>query len=260
MPETGRVPCWRKLDGKPDLDNNLISAPLQGQTGAGLYALMTSIELPLQRGWNLIGYPVQTAGVLTTTRPITQVLASIAGQYSAVYGLDAADMRDPWKLYAPESGCPNRLAALDFGRGYWINITATQPITLHLRGSFPITETKQVAASSVPLAWTNHLRPPTTFCGDVRADVGASATFSPTAGVPVLALVEGVVCGRGQTYANAGGFAYEVTVEATRLVGADRCGRPGKQVVFFVGDQEMSKPALWNDLGVQHHDLTPVSR
>ena len=248
---------WEELPTILETDNNYASAQLQG---AGLYALMTSIEIPLQRGWNLIGYPVQTAGVLTTTRPISDVLASIAGQYSAVYGLDAADMRNPWKLHAPESGCPNRLAALDFGRGYWINITATQPITLHLRGSFPFSETQQTAASSVPLAWTNHLRPPTTFCGDVRADVGASATFSPTAGVRVLALVEGVVCGRGQTYANAGGIAYEVTVEATRHVGTDRCGRPGKQVVFLVGDQEMSEPALWNDLGVQHHDLTPLSR
>ena len=80
-----------------ETDNNYASARLQGP---GLYALMTSIEIPLQPGWNLIGYPVQTAGVPTATRPISDVLASISGDYSVVYGYDATDTRDPWKLYA----------------------------------------------------------------------------------------------------------------------------------------------------------------
>ena len=124
-----------------------------------------------------------------------------------------------------------------------------------MRGSFPFSETQKTAAIPVPLSWTNSLRPPMTFYGQVTA----SGTYSPRPGRPVLAVIEGTVCGSGWTRADTGGIAYDVTVEATSLVGIDRCGRPGKQVVFFVDGQEMSPPAKWNDLGVQRHNLAATS-
>ncbi len=243
---------WKELPTELDLYNNYASAQLQG---AGLYALMSNIEIPLRRGWNLIGYPVQTAGVPAASRPITEVVRSINDDFSIIYGYDATDTRDPWKLYTTEQDAPNDLAALDFGRGYWINITAIQPITLHLRGSFPSSELQEMAASPVPLSWTTSLRPPMTFYGQVTSN----GTYVPSAGVPVLAVIEGTVCGRGQTRADTDGIAYDVTVEATSLLGIDRCGRAGKQVVFFVDGRKLSPPAKWNDLGVQRHNLAAAS-
>ena len=249
---------WIALAGRfLDLDQNVISAPL---TRPGLYALMTSIELPIQSGWNLIGYPVQTAGVPTATRPISDVLASIKGAYSVVYGYDATDTRDPWKLYAPQGGVQSDLATLEFGHGYWLHITApqlitaTSAITLHLRGSWPGVKTENPLSGPTPLVGAQQRHPPTTFSGHLTA----TATFAPTAGMQVLARVEGETCGEGRTYGDGSSIGYQVTVDVSGREGTGRCGGPGSQVVFYVVDgREMSPRAVWGDGGLQFHDLVP---
>ncbi len=241
---------WRILDGqKLDLEHNLISARL---VGPGLYALFSHIDITLQPGWNLLGYPVQTAGVPAAARPISAVLASIAGSYSAVYGFDAADAADSWKLYAPVPGPRNDLATLEFSHGYWIHITATEPITLHLRGAFPGGESLG-ATPTTPTAWTRKqpLRPPLTLYGLVNT----SPKFAPAAGMSVLALVDGAVCGRGRTRAETTGLVYEVTVAASDSTAVARCGSLGKNVLLFVGGQAMSPRIPWSDNGLQHQNL-----
>mgnify|MGYP005837873939 CR=1 FL=1 len=76
-------------------------------------------EVPLRRGWNLVGYPSQTP------RPVAEALASIAGRYETVYTLDAADTQDPWKAYHVDMPPQlNDLTTLTPGRGYWIKVTA----------------------------------------------------------------------------------------------------------------------------------------
>jgi subtilisin-like proprotein convertase family protein len=248
------APCWRKLDSKPDLASNLISAPLQGRTGAGLYALLTSIELPLQPGWNLIGYPVQTAGVPAAARPISDVLASIAGAYSVVYGYEATDARDPWKIYAPRPDIQNDLAALDFGRGYWLHVTATKAITLHLRGSLSAVSTGAAPSAPALAPAMPPARPPITF----RGHLTATASFAPKAGMAVLARVDGNDCGQGQTYADGRSIAYQITVGGVNGAVANRCGGPGSQVVFYVNGREMAPRAAWRDDGLAALNLTPA--
>ena len=241
---------WRMLDGqKLDLEHNLISARL---VGPGLYALFSHIDITLQPGWNLLGYPVQTAGAPAETRPIHAVLASIAGSYSAIYGFDAADAADPWKLYAPVPGPRNDLTALEFSQGYWIHITTAEPITLHLRGAFPGGES--LGTPPAATAWTRKqpLRPPLTLYGQVTA----SPEFTPTAGMSVLALVDGAVCGRGRTRAEPTGLVYEVTVAASDATAVARCGSLGKNVLLFVGGQTMSPRIPWSDGGLQQQNLS----
>jgi hypothetical protein len=247
-----QMPCWRLLENQESHpEYNLISARLQGP---GLYALFSHYELPLQPGWNLIGYPVQTANVPTATRPISLVLASIAGDYSIVYGYDAADMRDPWKLYTPQYNVQSDLAALDFGRGYWLCVTATQPITLHLRGSFPDLGAEKPSATPVFPAGTLPGRQPVTFYGHVTP----SASFAPKAGLKVVAKVDGKECGQGQTYADSQGIAYQITLEGNAPDGVNRCGQ-GSKFVFYVDGRAMAMKTALSQCGIEVVDLAPAS-
>lgn len=247
-------PCWRLLgEQESHPEHNLISARLEGP---GLYALFSHYEIPLQPGWNLIGYPVQTNSVLTANRGIDDILKSIEGQYSAVYGYYPCDTHDPVKVHGP--GVPpwvNDLETPDFGHGYWINVTSTEPITLYLRGSLEGTET--YTEPTCPGAQTGGaLRPPpTTYYGTVTGDEG----FSPSAGLHVEALIDGVVCGDGVTLAGEDGIHYTVAVEVASVENGMRCGAHGRQVEFAVDGISRGQPVVWSDVGLKAHDLTSTA-
>ena len=93
---------------------------------------MTSVEIPLVQGWNLIAYPVRA------TRPVSAALRSIDDAYLLVYGHEPTDPNDPNTLHcqrdcdAMHYGDYRPLTALEFGRGYWIYVD--RPITLYLKG------------------------------------------------------------------------------------------------------------------------------
>ena len=81
--------------------------------------LPISPTIPLRSGWNLVGYPS------LVTRPVTQALASIAGQYDLVYAYEAADPADPWKKYnVAMPPILNDLVAMAPGKGYWLRVAA----------------------------------------------------------------------------------------------------------------------------------------
>jgi hypothetical protein len=148
---------------------NLVSAPSQGE---GVYALKASIKISLYGpGWNLISYPVHA------TRQVTEALVSIQGVYTTVYGYDANDTNDPWRIYdvtMPDWG--NSLAVLEFGKGYWIN--ASDSITLHL----------QIGVAGATIAGGAHEglpEPPSTFYGTMLP----GESFTPTAGMTIDAWI-----------------------------------------------------------------------
>jgi hypothetical protein len=219
---------WEPLPTTLNVNQNLATASTQGE---GLYALMTSIEIPLSNaGWNLFAYPVQE------TRPVTEALLSIAGNYNTVYGYEGTDEADPWKIYGV--GAPtwvNDLTQLEFGQGYWINITDTT--TLYLQGA---ADTAGRTAGSVP-------NPPATYYGAVLAGDG----FTPVAGMPVIARVDGNLCGQTETQIQPldgqEQVVYPIDVLADGAGEANGCGKPGQIVTFEVGSQAMVPDAVWNN-------------
>jgi len=65
---------------------------------------------------------------------ISDVLASIQGQYAIVWAYNASDTADPWKSYIP--GAPeglNDLGGIVPGQGYWIKMSSTSA-TLSVSG------------------------------------------------------------------------------------------------------------------------------
>jgi len=237
---------WTTLDTTLDTYFNLASAPSHGQ---GVYALMASIKIPLHGpGWNLFAYAAQQ------TRPVTQALLSISGYYTTVYGYDTSDPSDPWKVYdVPAPKWVNDLHVLQFGRGYWINVS--QSITLHLASGL----SSLSADDAPPLPQNDMLLPPTTFYGAIldRND------FTPTPGITLTAWVlpDNVVCGQGLTREWDGQIVYVVDVSADG--GPDSptagCGVPGRAVHFRMGGQAMFPTATWDNRRLWRVDLSPAS-
>ncbi len=229
--------AWRELNTVLAPYFNLASAPNQGP---GIYALLASVQVALYRpGWNLIAYP------LREPQPVVGALTSIAGKYTAVYGYEVRDENDPWKVYAPAApGWANDLHNLEFGRGYWIN--ATQAVTIYLS---PAEEMAPLA--SVPAS------PPDTYYGDVLS----SDAFIPLAGMAVEARIGSAVCGCGVVQSYQGRLVYVVDVEADDPTGRYAgCGQAGRAIAFYVGGQEMSPPAMWDNAQLNELALSAAPR
>jgi len=234
---------WLRLPTVRIPEYNEVSAAMEGP---GLYALMSSLEIPLYRaGWNLVSYPVQA------TRAVSQALQSIDDYYSIVYGYVVTDTSDPWKVYGKVDGKPdgkpapdwvNDLKVLHFGRGYWIHVS--DAITLYLKGG---------SAPDVALA-SGFPSPPATYYGAVLAGSG----FTPTAGMPVTASVGSHLCGQGVVTDVPGyGLAYVVDVPAEDWGDDAGCGAPGRRVSFQVGPCTMFTTAEWDNNRLHELSLSP---
>jgi hypothetical protein len=212
---------WQILPTTVDAGHNFAAAPVQG---AGLYALMSSIEIPLDAGWNSFAYPVEE------TRPLTETLLSIEGNYSSVYSYDGGNLTDSWSVYGV--GAPawvNDLNTFEFGQGYWIS--TTEAITLYLKGA----SGGYAGGLSEPDSPTGFPVPPATYYGPVSA----------TAGMTVTVWVEGTLCGRAQTREIGGQVVYVLDVLTDDQVTG--CGAPGSPVAFAVGAQGLIPTARWGN-------------
>ncbi|MFN2137334.1 MAG: hypothetical protein ACK2UK_15345, partial [Candidatus Promineifilaceae bacterium] len=111
LPEGGDK--WQRLDDSRRYVENLVVADLQD--GPGTYAVMSTIEMPaMTPGRNLFTYP------LPVTQTVTNALRSIAGQYSVVQIAPGSEQATLPADY------------FEFGKAYWIDITAGDLITPYL--------------------------------------------------------------------------------------------------------------------------------
>jgi hypothetical protein len=232
---------WDALPTTVDTYHNSVSAPCDGP---GLYALMSSYEVPLYGpGWNLVSYPLQES------MPVTDALMSVTGSYTTVFEYEAAD--GTWAMYdvtvSPPYTFVNSLKALRYGYGYWIN--ASGVVTWQVSGG----DTYGAAAQIEGAATSQYPPfPPATYYGEVWGGDG----FVPEAGEEVLAWVEGHLCGRGETVAMGDQVGYAVHVFAASSEHAG-CGMPGQVVTFEVGGYGMAESALWDTSQIWRLDLSP---
>jgi hypothetical protein len=239
--EDADEPLWRQLPTNLDAYHNNASAPAQGE---GLYALMSSIEIPLYApGWNLISYPVPG------TRPVTEALQSIEGHFSTVYCYDVRDTVDPWKMYdVTVPDWVNDLRILEFAHGYWIS--ATDAVTWYLReasapATFDVGDLQ--GALSMPA-------PPATYYGPVLSGRGVT----PTAGMTVTAWVGHNPCGWGRTLEIDDQVVYSINVFADGTGEVAGCGAPGRRVAFRVDSRIYAPAAAWNNGQVWELALRPA--
>jgi hypothetical protein len=139
----------------------------------------------------------------------------------------------------------NDLTTLEFSHGYWI--TVTQDVVWRIRGP-----SYARRGGPAPGQAGSILNPPATYYGEVQAGSG----FTPTAGMVVIARINGNVCGQGQTLLVGGQVVYSVKVLADGP-GAPGCGAPGRTVTFEVATRTMATTTWWNNDRVWYLPLTP---
>jgi hypothetical protein len=210
---------------------------------------MASIKIPLHGpGWNNFAYAAQGS------QPITQALLSISDLYTTVYGYDATDSFDPWRVYdVTVDDWVNSLRRLEFGNGYWINVS--QSITLHLQATLPT-----ATADPLPLPdESDMLFPPSTFYGALLPQDG----FSPTVGITLTARVlpGDIPCGRTRTREVDGQVVYVVDVFADGGPGTPThgCGASGRTVRFDLDGLPMFPVDTWDNRRLWHVDLATAS-
>ncbi len=246
-PDEGQT--WQRLETTLNTTYNqaLAAMPQNDADGQGIYALLATVEMPaLQPGWNQLGYPLPDA------RPVAEAFESIDGAYTLLYFYDSAAAR--WRLYdvAVTEEHPtyaswlNDLTELTLGNSYWLY--ATQTVTPYL--ALPGEETwLRTSAAPNPL--------PATFYGPVAV----TASFTPTAGMDVLATVDGVVCGQGSVDELDGSPVYQVQLRADT---GDGCGSAGRTVTLVVGGRRMVETYTlgsgdsWNMQAWYHPLQTPL--
>jgi len=218
---------WTRLPTERGAERGEVTAPVLGR---GLYVLMSSAEIPLKTGLNLVAYPIPGA------RPVQAALASIEGAYTTVRGYDPATGQ--WLMYT--AGAPdyaNTLKVLAYGKGY--EIRTTRNVLLLLRGS-----EEQPATTAARVLTQPHAFPPApaTYYGIVQG----GATFAPAANQTVTAFVDGQVCGRGTTQIVGGQVVYRIDVAADGSA-APGCGAPGKTVTFAIAGHPTAPPTRWEN-------------
>jgi hypothetical protein len=223
---------WQPLVTELDPEQNIASAFVDGE---GIYALMSTFEIPLYGpGWNLIAYPI------TENRLISDALQSISGTYTMVYGYDANDAVDPWKLFAPDApDWVNDLERMEFGHGYWIYVTRNTILRMQGAQDFTL---------NTPSVVDNFGAPPATFFGSVRAFAG----FSPQPGMEITAWIDGHQCGQSTIQEINGQIVYAINVFAEDPSETSGCGRNGSLVSFKVVNQLLVTSASWQNTGLQN--------
>jgi subtilisin-like proprotein convertase family protein len=222
--------AWQKLATTVDTEHNIAVATVPSTAnGVGVYALMSSIEIPLYGpGWNPFSYPAQGS------KPVVQALASINGSYGIVYGTVLTDTLDPWKVSAVNvPAWVNDLTTLDFGKTYWISVTQT--ITLEVTGG----------GTSAPSSVEGLPSPPMTVYG--------TASASGT----VTAWINGVPCGQGATKLINNQIVYTLNIQPDAPGGKLGCGAAGRSVTFKIGSQAMSTTVGWDIDRVRNLPLAP---
>ncbi len=236
---------WTRLPTHRDPAENQATAKADQ---SGLYVLAAAVEIPLYTaGWNLFAYPVPM------DLPIEEALASLDGNkigrsaeccYTTVYGFDTAESAAPWTVYdrriGPEQAWANDLETLQFGRGYWINVT--EPITLVLKVGAP---SPLAQPQVVALANSVSRTPPAVYFGEVQAGAGAAQRSIP----PLTATVDGAEgCGEATVvYDDNGTGRYIIKVDAADEGPLADCGGPGKQVTLRLGDQVIAENLAWDN-------------
>lgn len=248
---------WAMLPTVVDAYYNFASAPSRG---TGIYALMAGVEIGLYTpGWNLISYPMRG------TRAVTEALRSIEGDYSQIFGFAPDGESNPWTPYLEGSAdspwrrydvslplWANTLTELEFGRGYWVNITSTEVITLYLSKD----QASLNALNSAEVQQTTLPPPPAVFYGTVLASDG----FIPEAGLDVIARIGDALCGRTTTRDVGGQIVYVVDVLSASSGSSAGCGTGGNQVTFEVEGMPMNTTGVWDNTRSQSLtlQLTPA--
>lgn len=225
---------WQAIeDSRVDVEGNSVIATVQA---AGLYTLMTSVELQLYPGLRPYTFP------LAVSRTVTDGLASLGERVTLAYHAVPTATTPTWLVYvpglSPTLAYVNDLLWLAPGNTYWLHLTQTA--TWRLNGSPPALDLAPAAAGAYP---------PAVIYGDLGPVLGVSPTLTST----LTARINGVDCGQGVIAPQAAGLVYVLKV----LSAVDRagCGLPGQTLVVGLDAAPEVAYLTWDNTRVQYVPL-----
>ncbi len=241
---------WEPLETFINDEENMATARSRGE---GLYALLSTTELELRKGWNTPGFP------LSQTQPITSTMQSLQGKYTSVWqceqetnGQLPGEACRGYHAVAPEWRWLNTLHTMAFGEGYVIHML--EDAIWYINGmadgaSSDDTQPTASARSGTTEEYQSNAAVPALYYGAVLP----GDTFTPAPGLPVDAFIKGTWCGSGETRSQDGKVVYAITVVAAG------CGAlPGDVVTFEVNGQVMAPMPAWSNWQANRLDLTPA--
>jgi hypothetical protein len=96
-----------------------------GNTNAVMEPYISSFNISISAGWNLISIPI-----IQTDTSVEGVLSTISGNWDVVKYYDSTDASDPWKTYRV-NGTHNDLWYLDSTMGFWLHATEACNLTVN---------------------------------------------------------------------------------------------------------------------------------
>jgi len=239
----GEARSWQRLPTFLDQDENLAAAAMLSSEGGGIYALMSTVEMPmLNPTWNFFSYPIPGE------RAVAPALASLAGAYTAIYEYEM-NANVPWRLYDPAvavehptfASFVNDLTALRFGHVYWLH--ATEEVTPYL-GINSADGTDNAVAAGM-----GSFLPPATFYGPITANGGLALSE----GMAINAVVDNMICGSGEITQRMGEWVYKLQVSASS---GNTCGVQGSTVYFIVAGKAVAEQPEWDNRAAHYQPLT----
>jgi hypothetical protein len=219
---------WQRLTTHLDEENNFASAKMPGQ---GLYALLSTIEMPpFTKGWNSFGY------VVRGTRNVREALASIEGNYTAVYR--PPQDKKGWTMFHvmladkhPQlAEYLNDLDVLEFGKTYWIKVKRDTDFYFGVYDG----NARLEATADTEL-------PPNLVYGYVNA----TDNYAPEVGTTLTAYVGDTVCGETTIDELDGQLVYKLQVTADNALNPNNCGNTGRVVRIQDGERTVGS-YTWN--------------
>jgi len=199
---------WQMLYTVHDRNQNQLSAPV---VSSGIYAVLSSVDVSLSKGWNLFGYPVRN----TTT--ITNALASVVPTDTVTVYAPAVD--GGWLVY--DTSAPpwvNDPITLSYGAGYYLY--ASHAITLQLKGAAASAE----PVTLPPVNAVPAITVPVVYYGVI------SNTLAPSVTTTVTVSMNNTICGESRLEPSATRFKVKVD-------GSSPCVGSDTQPTIKVGGQ-----------------------
>lgn len=245
---------WKPLDNTTrNTTQNLVSGGYLTDT---VYVLGMSTQIPLTRGWNLIGYP------LRQRLPIEDIIEPIQENITLIYGYSNGALT----VYCPEENntgvrpgpgqsngarliCSRQanneaLTHFEFGHGYWV-LAANETILrlpVDLIGAEDGYGTENGETAELPAI--------------IHGTVVFPKDSARSSGAKVVAWMNGQPCAEAELMEIDGQYAYQLAINRQDARAQQPCGALNQPVTFTLNGAKLPETAMWDNRVVQELPLT----
>lgn len=245
---------WKPLENTTrNTTQNLVSGGYLTNT---VYVLGMSTQIPLAKGWNLIGYPLRQSQL------ISEAIEQIQENIALIYGYSNGKL----SVYCPEeenlSGvrpgpgqsngsrllCSRQtqnevLTQFEFGHGYWI-LAANETILrlpVDLIGAEDGYSTENDETAELPAI--------------IHGTVVFPKDSARWSGAKIIAWMDGQPCAEAEIKVIGSQYTYQLAINRQDVGTEQPCGGLNQPVTFTLNGSKLAQTAVWDNRIVQELQL-----